>query len=76
MNIIGRKIVDVISLSKNIVEDEGWSDSPYPCIGLLLDDGNIIYPSQDSEGNGPGALFGKNIKEDISVFIMTSEEVL
>ena len=76
MNIIGRKIVDVINLNKQIVEDEGWEDSPYPCIGLLLDDGNIIYPSQDSEGNGPGALFGKNIKEDISVFIMTSEEVL
>jgi len=75
MNIIGRKIVDVISLSKDIVEAEGWDNSPYPCIGLLLDDGNIIYPSQDEEGNGPGALFGKNVKEDISVFIMTSEEV-
>jgi len=75
MNIIGRKIVDVIALSKSIVEEEGWEDTPYPCIGLLLDDGNIIYPSQDSEGNGPGALFGKNVKEDISVFIMTSEEV-
>lgn len=75
MNIIGRKIVDVIALSKDIVEAEGWEDSPYSCIGLLLDDGNIIYPSQDEEGNGPGALFGKNVKEDISVFIMTSEEV-
>jgi exopolysaccharide biosynthesis protein len=75
MNIIGRKIVDVIALSKDIVEAEGWENSPYSCIGLLLDDGNIIYPSQDEEGNGPGALFGKNVKEDISVFIMTSEEV-
>jgi len=76
MKLIGRKIVDVINLNKQIVEDEGWGDSPYPCIGLLLDDGNIIYPSQDSEGNGPGALFGKNVKEDVSFFIMTSEEVL
>jgi len=76
MNLIGRKIVDVINLNKQIVEDEGWGDSPYPCIGLLLDDGNIIYPSQDSEGNGPGALFGKNVKEDVSFFIMTREEVL
>ena len=75
MNIIGRKIVDVIALSKDIVEAEGWENSPYSCIGLLLDDGNIIYPSQDEEGNGPGALFGKNVKEDISVVIMTSEEV-
>ena len=76
MNIIGRKIVDVINLNKSIIEQEGWENTPYPCIGLLLDDGNIIYPSQDSEGNGPGALFGKNVKEDISVFIMTSKEVL
>ena len=75
MNIIGRKIVDVIALSKSIVEEEGWGNTPYPCIGLLLDDGNIIYPSQDSEGNGPGALFGKDVKEDISVFIMVSERV-
>ena len=76
MNIIGRKIVDVINLNKSIIEQEGWENTPYPCIGLLLDDGNIIYPSQDEEGNGPGALFGKNVKEDISVFIMTSKEVL
>lgn len=76
MNLIGRKIVDVINLNKQIIKDEGWENTPYPCIGLLLDDGNIIYPSQDSEGNGPGALFGKNVKEDVSFFIMTSEEVL
>ncbi len=76
MNLIGRKIVDVINLNKQIIEDEGWENTPYPCIGLLLDDGNIIYPSQDSEGNGPGALFGKNIKDDVSFFIMTSKEVL
>ena len=75
MNLIGRKIVDIITLSKEDIEAEGWQNSPYPCLAILLDDGNIIYPSQDSEGNGPGALFGKNVKENISVFIMTSEEV-
>jgi len=72
MNIIGRKIVDVINLNKEIVKAEGWEDTPYPCIALLLDDGNVIYPSQDSEGNGPGALFGMNIKENVSFYIMTS----
>ena len=74
MNIIGRKIVDVINLSKDIVEAEGWENTPYACIGLLLDDGNIIYPSQDEEGNGPGAIFvyGNDKK---SYFIQTAEDI-
>jgi len=76
MNIIGRKIVDVIALSKDIVEAEGWEHSPYACIGLLLDDGNIIYPSQDEEGNGPGALFGKDIKNDVSIAFLPSTDQL
>jgi len=74
MNIIGRKIVDVINLSKDIIEAEGWEDTPYTCIGLLLDDGNIIYPSQDEEGNGPGALFGKDVKNNVSIFFLPSTD--
>lgn len=76
MNLIGRKIVNIINLSKKIIEAEGWQNSPYPCIAILLDDGNIIYPSQDEEGNGPGALFGKNVKDDVSFFIMPGSDVL
>jgi hypothetical protein len=33
------------------------------CVVIKLDDGNLIYPSQDDEGNGPGALF-TNSKND------------
>jgi hypothetical protein len=32
--------------------------SPGEATVLVLDDGTILYPSRDDEGNGPGALFG------------------
>ena len=34
---------------------ENWD---YGTIVLVLGNGTIVYPSQDEEGNGPGALFG------------------
>jgi len=76
MNLIGRKIVDIITLSEEDIEAEGWENSPYPCLGILLDDGNIIYPSQDEEGNGPGALFGKIVEDDVRFFIVASNRKL
>jgi hypothetical protein len=76
MNLIGRKIVDIITLSKEDIEAEGWENSPYPCLGILLDDGNIIYPSQDEEGNGPGALFGKMVEDDVRFFIVANSKEL
>jgi len=74
MNLIGRKIVDIITLSKEDIEAEGWENSPYPCLAILLDDGNIIYPSQDEEGNGPGALFGKIVEDDVRFFIIAGDK--
>ena len=68
MEVIGRKIVDVISLNKKVIEKEGWDNSPYNSVCLVLDDGSIIYPSQDEEGNGPGAFFG--FKDDQSYYIL------
>lgn len=31
-----------------------------PILIILLDDGTQLYPMQDDEGNGPGALHGAN----------------
>lgn len=73
MNLIGRKIVDVIPLNKTIIEKEGWDYSPYNSICLLLDDGSIIYPSQDEEGNGPGCLFAMDKKLETAYYIFPSE---
>ena len=56
MEVIGKKIVDVIKLPNVISGKEGWE--PYDGIALVLNDGSFLYPSRDEEGNGPGTLFG------------------
>ena len=38
------------------MEREGWEINAPPVI--VLDNGAVIYPSSDSEGNSPGVLFG------------------
>ena len=57
--LIGRKIVAVRQMTKTEVEFEGWfrGTTIYE-----LDDGTLIYPSQDDEGNDSGALFGRKGK--------------
>ena len=52
--LLNRKIVDVRYLTTEEMEYLGWYDR---CVVIHLDDGNMIYPSQDDEGNGAGALF-------------------
>jgi len=51
----GRKIVKVRLQTETEMDSEGWN-KPSPV--LELDDGTLLYPSRDYEGNGPGALFG------------------
>jgi len=51
----GRKIKAMRNMTKAELKREGWDGK---CICLELDDGTILYPSRDEEGNGPGALFG------------------
>jgi len=60
-DIVGRKIVDVRPMTEQEMKDEYWPESRAngPAPVLVLDDGTLLYPSQDPEGNGPGALFGK-----------------
>ena len=53
--LVGKKIVKVRQMIKIEMEQECWQGKN---MCLELDDGTIIYPSQDEEGNGPGALFG------------------
>ena len=56
-NLVGRKIVSVRYLSDEELETLDWYDK---AIVIQLDDGSIIFPSRDDEGNGAGALFGQN----------------
>jgi hypothetical protein len=52
--LLNRKIVDVRYLTNEEMEDFGWEERS---VVMVLDNGNIIFPSQDDEGNGAGALF-------------------
>ena len=52
--LLGRKIVTVRYLTEKEASEMGWDMRG---IVLELDDGNLIFPSQDDEGNGAGALF-------------------
>ena len=52
--LLNRKIVMVRYMTKDEMEGLGWYNRP---VVMVLDDGNIIYPSADDEGNNGGALF-------------------
>lgn len=73
----GRKIVGAKVLTAEEMEKEGWDSSHgycEPCTALILDDGSLIYPSQDHEGNGPGALFAARGKSKVPVTICAVEK--
>jgi hypothetical protein len=50
----GRTITHVRYAYDEEMESLGWTRRP---IVLMLDDGNLIYPSMDDEGNDAGSLF-------------------
>ena len=64
----GRRIVEVRAMNKHELEAEGWPpDETVPV--LALDNGTLLFPSRDEEGNGPGALFGATAsKQGFRVF--------
>lgn len=64
---IGAKIVRIRKLTKSELGFEGWDDANV--VGIELDNGTILYASRDEEGNGAGALFGQNPKDE-SGFIL------
>ena len=58
----GRTVVGFRPMTEEELLGEAWDllahQLPPPVIEL--DNGTIIYPSQDAAGNGPGCLFGKD----------------
>jgi hypothetical protein len=53
--LLGRKIVDVRYMDADERAELGWTGG---ALVLVLDNGTVIWPSMDDEGNGPGALHG------------------
>ena len=56
-SMIGSKIIDIRPMTKAEMDKEGWQKRETPMV-LVLSSGTILYPSQDTEGNDAGALFG------------------
>ena len=58
---VGRRIVAVRSLTKTNAAKQGWDEGEWQWsdgVQIVLDDGSILIPSADWEGNECGALFG------------------
>jgi len=68
----GRKIVSVRSMTKEELDREYWDENRVGTIAIELDNGVVLFPSRDPEGNGPGALFGYD-PESESGFLMRAE---
>jgi len=49
--LIGRKIVCVRPITEQEREDEGWDNDHSATSVIELDNGTLIYPSSDDEGN-------------------------
>ena len=62
-NLVGKKVTSVRYLSDEEMNALDWSQKS---LVIQFDDGSVIYPSQDDEGNGPGALFGQNKNESLT----------
>ena len=54
---VGKKITNVRWMTDKETEAYGWGSRP---IVLVLDDGSVIFPQQDDEGNDGGALADTN----------------
>ena len=55
--LLGRRIIKVRYMTDAEMRDLEWG---HRALVLILDDGNLIYPASDDEGNGPGAFFTNN----------------
>ena len=57
-SLTNRKIVSVRSLTQAELDQLDWERQTFnEVVGVELDDGTLLIPSQDFEGNGPGVLF-------------------
>jgi len=57
--LVGKTVVETRYLTKVEMEGLGWSES---VLVIIFNDGTMLFPSMDDEGNGGGALFGQDPK--------------
>lgn len=61
-DLIGKKLVAIRPMTPIEKADEGWDFGGEETAALGFEDGTVLFASRDYEGNGPGAIFGKNAK--------------
>jgi hypothetical protein len=55
--LVGKKVVGVRPMAPQEIEDFGWEDfNSDTAIVIIFDDGTVIVPMRDEEGNGAGVL--------------------
>lgn len=52
--LVGRRIREVRYMTDEEADDMGWCDKP---VMIVLDDGTMLWPSKDDEGNAAGCIF-------------------
>jgi len=62
-HLLGRTIVGCRYMSREEAEGMDWYSRP---LVLELDDGALVFPSRDDEGNDGGALFGNRGDENLT----------
>jgi len=69
-SLIGKKLVSIQPLTRPMAEQFGFD--PWGCesaVVLVFEDGTILVPSRDPEGNGPGCIFGRKGSEHFMLLI-------
>lgn len=57
-DLIGHKIINIRPMTLKEAGVEGWGYRHRATPVIELDNGLVLYPSRDEEGNGPGVIFG------------------
>jgi len=65
--LLNKKIVGVRYLTKQEEEMLGWN---YRCVVMELEDGTLVYPSKDDEGNDAGALFYQSSDKENDDYVL------
>jgi hypothetical protein len=60
---VGVKIKNIRRMTQKEADEEGWDIVNQVAPVIELENGIIIYPSGDDEGNHIGMLFGRNGKK-------------
>jgi hypothetical protein len=68
-----KQIVEIREITQDELDGEGWDERNGSPV-IVLADGTRIYASQNYEGNGPGALFTRNVDGTHGAWVINKEQ--